>query len=165
MTGLDDVLACLDVDPAMLRELGEIASELDGAREDERSQSLLERFRTLSGLSIPLREFQGIYGGMEHQEWVQERIATSRLSSSLTLSDEDALELIRRQLNAEGSEAEMGLALAALARAVHPKISDLIFWPDVWFGAAYDESIHREMTPEQILREAKIPKRPLPPSS
>ncbi|MEN1989576.1 bacteriocin immunity protein [Paenibacillus hubeiensis] len=53
------------------------------------------------------------------------------------------VELVRKLMHAEGTEAELDNMLSELERQVpHPAISNLIFWDD------------RELTPEQIVEEA-----------
>lgn len=52
------------------------------------------------------------------------------------------IELVRRIMNAEGTEEEQDEMLDLFERSVpHPEISDLIFWDD------------RNLTPEEIVEE------------
>ncbi|WP_440116489.1 bacteriocin immunity protein [Paenibacillus sp. QZ-Y1] len=65
------------------------------------------------------------------------------------------IELVRKLMNAEGTEAELDDILTELQQQVpHAEISNLIFWDD------------RDLTPEQIVEEA-LAARPinLPPPS
>lgn len=65
------------------------------------------------------------------------------------------IELVRKLMDAEGSEAELDDMLTELQQQVpHAEISNLIYWDD------------RDLTPEQIVEEA-LAARPiiLPPSS
>lgn len=53
------------------------------------------------------------------------------------------VELVRKLMDAEGTEAELDDMLTELQQQVpHPEISNLIFWDD------------RDLTPEQIVEEA-----------
>ena len=53
------------------------------------------------------------------------------------------VELVRKLMNAEGTEAELDDMLTELQQQVpHTEISNLIFWDD------------RDLTPEQIVEEA-----------
>lgn len=66
------------------------------------------------------------------------------------------IELVRKLMDAEGSEAELADMLTELQQQVpHAEISNLIYWDD------------RDLTPEQIVEEA-LAARPIilpPPSS
>lgn len=66
------------------------------------------------------------------------------------------VELVRKLMDAEGSEAELDDMLTELQQRVpHAEISNLIYWDD------------RDLTPEQIVEEA-LAARPIilpPPSS
>ncbi|KAA8747689.1 MULTISPECIES: bacteriocin immunity protein [Paenibacillus] len=66
------------------------------------------------------------------------------------------IELVRKLMDAEGSEAELDDMLTELQQQVpHAEISNLIYWDD------------RDLTPEQIVEEA-LAARPIilpPPSS
>ncbi|WFR62860.1 bacteriocin immunity protein [Paenibacillus amylolyticus] len=65
------------------------------------------------------------------------------------------IELVRKLMDAEGTEAELDDMLTELQRQVpHAEISNLIYWDD------------RDLTPEQIVEEA-LAARPiiLPPHS
>lgn len=66
------------------------------------------------------------------------------------------VELVRKLMDAEGSEAELDDMLTELQQQVpHAEISNLIYWDD------------RDLTPEQIVEEA-LAARPIilpPPSS
>jgi Colicin immunity protein / pyocin immunity protein len=60
--------------------------------------------------------------------------------SASMLTKEQALELLEKIINCEGSEAEIDEWIDVLSNGVpHPHISDLIFYPD------------RERTPAEII--------------
>ncbi|MFC7443160.1 bacteriocin immunity protein [Laceyella putida] len=56
---------------------------------------------------------------------------------------EELIELVRKIVNAEGTEEELDEMLDLLERRVpHPEVSDLIYWDE------------RNLTPEEIVEEA-----------
>jgi Colicin immunity protein / pyocin immunity protein len=60
------------------------------------------------------------------------------------MSREELIELVRKIMDAEGSEEEIDVWLDELERNVpHPEVSDLIFWPK-----------KEPVTPEEVVDEA-----------
>ncbi len=64
------------------------------------------------------------------------------------MNDEEAIQLLKKITNAEGSEEEINFWVAELTK-FYPSISDIIFWS------------FEEMTVEEILRKAKDSNRPI----
>jgi hypothetical protein len=133
------------LDPARVARLAELADWIDGARPGEWEAELAE-FQALSGVAVPFEDFQGIYGGMDHAEWVRRllyRQVTPRLDD-LTL--EEMIEIVSRLMPQNGHpDSEFYLQLF-LANSKHPGGTDLIFWPNLVPELAQD----REPTAEEI---------------
>ncbi|MDQ1913741.1 bacteriocin immunity protein [Paenibacillus sp. GD4] len=59
------------------------------------------------------------------------------------LSKEEMIDLVRKIMNSEGSEAEIDIMIDLLKKSVpHPEVSNLIFWNE------------EELTPEQVVEQA-----------
>lgn len=58
------------LDEALVDRLAELAARLDGAQPGQWEDDLAE-FNQLAGTTIPFEEFQGIYGGEDHDDYVR----------------------------------------------------------------------------------------------
>ena len=136
------------LDETKVARLSELAALIDGAGpgqwEDE-----LEEFNHLAGTNHGHADFQGIYGGMDHETWVRAVLAEPARKRVPDITRAELLELIRRVVTADGEEHETIFWLGLLETNVpDPRISDLIFWPGEYFG---DGDNSRGQSPEQIL--------------
>lgn len=139
----------LDIDK--VNRLAELAAELDGASPGQCDDELHE-FNETAGTSIPLSEFQGIYGGMEHHSWVRNVLCEPFVKATPPPTDAEALELITRLMSAGGDEWELFFWTCVLEHHIDPKMSDLIHWPGEYFG---DGDNSRELSPQDILDTAR----------
>ncbi|MFI5621844.1 hypothetical protein ACIA03_00120 [Nocardioides sp. NPDC051685] len=58
---------------------------------------------------------------------------------------EELVSLVAYLMSAEGTEDQQNAALGRLeSRVLHPRVSDLIFWPD-------QEGYERELTPDEVV--------------
>jgi hypothetical protein len=136
------------LDESKVARLAKLAGRIDGACpgqwEDE-----LEEFNRLACTSLKFLDFQGIYGGMDHETWVRCVLAEPAQKRIPDITRDELLELIRRASTAENEEHESQFWLGLLeANLPDSRISDLIFWPGEYFG---DGNNSRELSPEQIL--------------
>lgn len=137
-------------DETTVQRLTELAAAIDGARPGEWEKELAE-FNQLAGTNCNVSEFQGIYGGMEHETWVRAMLATQHAGTAIDLSPEECLELITRLMKSDGAEHELIFWVNVLKTNLDPRISDLIYWPGEYFG---DGDNSRQLTPELVLETA-----------
>jgi hypothetical protein len=136
------------LDEAKVARLADLAAAIDGARPGQ-WEDLLDEFNREAGTSLHFADFQGIYGGMDHEVWVRNILSEPALKPIPDITRAELLELLRRVMTAAGKEHEINFWLGLLQANVPDKrISDLIFWPGEYFG---DGDHSRELTPEQIL--------------
>ena len=139
------------LDAAKVDRLAELASQLDGAGPGQCDDELSE-FNESAGTDIPLAEFQGIYGGMEHDSWVRNVLCEPFVTTTPAPTDDEALELITRLTSASGEEWEQFFWIRVLEHHLDPRISDLVHWPGEYFG---DGDNSRELSPQDILDTAR----------
>lgn len=149
------------VDERLARTLADLAAQLDGARPGE-GDEWLEEFHRLAGTSIPLDQFQGIYGAEEHIDWVRRLLGEQTAQPVAGVTREELIEVVRRAMPQNGhcdAEAYMAVFDANVPRQ---DASSLIFFPpdfdaasNTWGGGRmigeYDP------TPEQIVDWALQP--------
>ncbi|MCH8147400.1 MAG: hypothetical protein IH987_05305 [Planctomycetes bacterium] len=133
-----------------VNRLSELAASIDGARPGEWEDDLAE-FNQLAGTSLGFAEFQGIYGGMEHDSWVRNVLCMPLAEKQFDLTNDEMLEIIERLCTAAGEEHEQFFWIKLLETNLDPQISDLIYWPGEYFG---DGDNSREMSPQHILETA-----------
>jgi hypothetical protein len=150
------------LDSERVERLAELAAELDGfVGSGEDRQALVDDFNRGAGTEFVFRDFQGIYGGTDHETWVRTVLSSPAAQPIPHVTREELVEVTRRIANVEGEEHEVNFWLQLLkANVPDPAVSDLIFWPNLYFN---DEEV-RELTPEQIVDVALSHKpTPLPP--
>jgi hypothetical protein len=138
------------LDEMKVNRLAELAAELDGAGPGQCDDELQE-FNDVAGTQIPLSEFQGIYGGMDHDSWVRNVLCEPFVYATPRPTNDEALELIKRLTSAAGEEWEQFFWMRVLETHLDPQISDLIHWPGEYFG---DGDNSRELSPQDILETA-----------
>lgn len=116
------------LDEALIARLADLASKIDGARPGEYDEWLKE-FNELSQENIPFENFQGIYGGEDHADWVR-RVINARLIKPVPdVSRGELIEIVRRAMLQNGYpdyEVYMAIFDANVPRA---HASNLIFYP------------------------------------
>jgi hypothetical protein len=115
------------LDPALVDRLAKLAAGIDGAGPGQWEDELAE-FNRLAGTEIPFAEFQGIYGGEEHEDYVRRVLYTRSLAPDPNLSLAEMTEIVSR-IMACGDDHDFYLELF-LANCKHPSGAELIFWPD-----------------------------------
>ena len=136
------------LDEAKVARLAELAASIDGARPGE-WEDWLEEFNREAGTDLAFLEFQGIAGGMEHETFVRQVLCEPAARKIPDITYEELLELVTRVSGAAGAEHELHFWLRLLeANLPDPRLSDLIFWPDEYFG---DGGSSRELSPKEIL--------------
>jgi hypothetical protein len=135
------------LDEALVIRLAELASAIDGAPPGAWEDRLAE-FNRLAGTSIPFEEFQGIYGGEEHIDYVRRVLYAQRLRPDPAITKAELTEIVRRVL-AGSDERDFYLELFEV-NCKHPAKSDLIYWPSEVPELPQD----REPTAEEIAEFA-----------
>ena len=116
------------LDPALVARLAHLAATIDGARPGEDEDALAE-FNRLAGTSIPFDQFQGIYGGDGHEDYVRRVLYRQSLSPDPTLTRQEMAEIVSRIMtSAEGRDFYLELFQV---NCRHPSGTDLLFWPDL----------------------------------
>jgi hypothetical protein len=116
------------LDAALVARLAELAARLDGAQPGMCGEDLAE-FNRLAGTSIPFEEFQGIYGGERHEDYVRRVLYQQRLRPDPALSREEMTEIVSRAMTS-GGDHDFYLKLFSV-NCRHPSRTDLIYWPNL----------------------------------
>jgi hypothetical protein len=131
------------LDELLVTRLAALASAIDGALPGMWEGDLAE-FNRLAGTSIRFEEFQGIYGGEEHADYVRRVLYRQRLYPDPAITKAELAEIVTRIL-AGGDDRDFYLGLFEV-NCKHPSKSDLIYWPD----QAPELPQDREPTAEEI---------------
>jgi hypothetical protein len=144
------------LDETLVARLADLAATIDGARPGEADDELAE-FNALAGTTFEADDFQGIYGGEEHVQWVR-RLLLTRLAPVVSdLTRDDLIAAFARILARDDrSEEDRDYLCATLHRSLDdPRIEELIDWPGEYFG---DGDNSRSLTPEEMA-DAALAKR------
>jgi hypothetical protein len=114
------------LDETLVARLAKLAAAIDGARPGQWEEHLAE-FNRLAHTAIPFADFQGIYGGEEHEDWIRKLLYQKSLTADPNLARAEMVEIVSRVM-AGGKDHEFFLELF-LVNCKHPSGSDLIFWP------------------------------------
>ncbi|BBP68733.1 hypothetical protein PHLH6_07370 [Pseudomonas sp. Seg1] len=97
-------------------------------------------------------DFQGIYGGQDHDTWVRKILATPYERRVAEVTKCELIEMARRVMECDGAEHDIDFWLNMLAINIpNERVSDLIFWPDEYFG---DMNYSQRLSPEQVVEIA-----------
>lgn len=145
------------LDEELVARLAKLATRLDGYQDDDE----LAEFNRLAGTDLPMEEFQGIYGAMDHNDWVRDVLTRQQLRPAVGVTREELAEVVRRAMpTTEEYFDECDLYQAVFDANVSLEgASNLIFYPpdydpktNTWGGgrpiSEYDP------TPEQIVEWA-----------
>lgn len=116
-----------ELDAALVSRLSELAACLDSAAPGLWEEGLAE-FNRLAGTTIPFEEFQGIYGGEEHEDYVRRVLYRQHLKPDPSLTLDEMTEIVSRVMTC-AADHDFFLQLF-LVNSRHPSGTDLIFWPD-----------------------------------
>lgn len=140
------------LDQATVERLAELAAGIDGAAAGQ-WEDHLDEFNQTAGTTLTYDDFQGIYGGQDHDTWVRKVLSDAHLKRLSDIRREELVELARRVMQAEGEEHEIDFWLGMLELNIpDERISDLIYWPGEYFGDG--DTTRPEMTPEQVIDTA-----------
>src|SRR4051794_10222092 len=85
------------LDEQPVARLAELAARLDGdPDEDKRAE-----FSRLAGADIPMAEFQGIYGGEDHEDYVRRVLYYRLVKPAPAVTPAELAEVVRRAMATE----------------------------------------------------------------
>ena len=127
---------------------------------------MLEQFNREAGTTCEFEVFQGVYGAMNHDEFVRILLSSPYEKVIPDITYDELLEIITRVYNAQGSVSHTNFWISLLEKNLpDPRISELIYWPDQYFN----DDQHSNLSPKEMLDIALAvkPSEPiaLPPSS
>jgi hypothetical protein len=139
------------LDETRVVRLAAIAAEIDGGERDETASQLAE-FNREAMTNLTFLDFQGIYGGQDHDTWVRKVLAGPYEYRLTDITRSELIEMAGRVMDAEIPEHAQYFWLKMLELNIpDARISDLFFWPGEYFG---DGDNSRELTAEQIIKIA-----------
>ncbi|MGE3808444.1 MAG: hypothetical protein AB7K24_27590 [Gemmataceae bacterium] len=147
------------LDERLVARLAKLAAHLDGDPDED----IRAEFNRLAGTDIPMAEFQGIYGGEDHEDYVRRVLCYQQIKPTLGVTQAELVEVVRRAMptNEFFDQHEAYMAVFD-ANVPLNGASNLIFYPpdydvgtNTWGGGRpmgeYDP------TPEQIVEWAVAP--------
>ena len=135
------------LDEATVSHLAGLTAQIDGANPGQWEDELAE-FNRLAGTAFEFIDFQGIYGGQDHNTWVRQVLGKPHHRLLPDITRAELVELTRRVRDANGEEHEIGFYLEMLALNMpDPQVSDLIFYPGDYFG----HDVERDLSAEEIV--------------
>lgn len=149
------------LDERLVTRLADLAADLDGNPDEEKRAE----FNRLAGTDIPMAEFQGIYGGEDHENYVRRVLYYRQIKPVPAVTKAELAEVVRRAMPQNGffdqHEAYMAIFDANVPLAA---ASGLIFYPpnddaltNTW-GDGRPISEY-DPTPEQIVEWALAPRK------
>jgi hypothetical protein len=85
------------LDEAKVRRLAKLAARIDGANPGQWEYELAE-FNQLAGMALRFGDFQGIYGGEEHDRWVRRVLVRQQLRPASNVTRAELEEIVRRAM-------------------------------------------------------------------
>lgn len=139
-------------DGARVARLAELADRIDGAAVGQWDDDSAE-FNREAGTDLAVLDFQGISGGQDHRTWVCKLLAEASVRLVPAITCAELVEMVRRVKAGEGAEEEIEFWLGMLAvNLPDPQVSNLLFWPGVYFGDGDDTG---DLSPEQLVDTAR----------
>lgn len=136
---------------ALVARLTLLSEEID-CGEVVQSQPLVDAFNREANTRLGFDDFQGIYGGQGHSTWVRKILSSPYQRRIEDISRAELIEMTRRVMEVDGEEHEIDFWLAMLEiNTPNDRISDLIFWPNGYFG---DPNYSEELSAEQVVEIA-----------
>lgn len=135
------------LDESLVQRLTSLASKIDGCHESVANE-LVQEFNSLACTEVTYDEFQGIYGGEEHEDFVR-RVLIRQLATAVPTLDRDQLTEMFTRVNEDTSdEVYLEFVFSTIEKTFgDSQVSDLVFWPEQYFADGDDS---RELEPEQM---------------
>ncbi len=129
-----------------------ILSEQIDCGHPEQTREQLAAFNREAMTELEYIDFQGIYGGQDHDTWVRKVLAIPYERRVADVTKRELIELARRVKECDGGEHEIDFWLNMLAINIpNDRVSDLIFRPNEYFG---DADYSQRLSPEQVIEIA-----------
>lgn len=139
------------LDESTVARLTSLAEEIDCGR-PEQTREQVAAFNQEARTELQFIDFQGIYGGQDHDTWVRKVLAAPYAQRVMDVTKCELIELARRVMECDGTEHDIDFWLSMLEINIpNERISDLIFWPDEYFN---DVNYSKTLTPEQVIEMA-----------
>lgn len=137
------------LDAALIARLTVLAARLDEAAPGHWEDDLAE-FNLLAGTDVPFEEFQGIYGGEDHEDYVRRVLYRQRLVPDPALTRPEMGEIVSRIMTMV-EDHDFYVELFRV-NCKHPSSTDLIYWPDLVPDLPQDREPMVEEIAELALR-------------
>ncbi|MBF8775226.1 hypothetical protein [Pseudomonas fulva] len=136
------------LDEKLVSKLTNLSEEIDCGERDLTEHMVLE-FNQLASTSFDFLDFQGIYGGQDHDTWVRKVLYEPYIKPVADVTTDELVEMMRSVMECEGAEHEVDFWLFMLEVNVpNKRLVDLIFRPRVYFA---DPDFSQELSPEQAV--------------
>ncbi|MCC4799636.1 hypothetical protein [Enterovibrio norvegicus] len=129
-----------EVDLTLLKRLTELADDIDGGMEEECIDKVIE-FNALAETNHRFIDFQGIYGGEGHSEWVHRLLRLKSIVPQPNITRSELIEITKFVIL--GDEAFLDILEENVS---YPFVSDLIYYP-----SDFREFENDEPTAEEIV--------------
>ncbi|MGF1767941.1 hypothetical protein L4D06_11250 [Enterovibrio makurazakiensis] len=136
------------MDLVLFERLVALASDIDGGSEEE-CQSKVHEFNLLSETNHEYVDFQGIYGGAGHEDYVCRLLRLKSISPQFNVTECELIEITR--LAVLGDEAYLDILEK---NVTYPSVSDLIYYPENVSGLNSDDPTIEEIV--TFLLEYKV---------
>ena len=134
------------LDEAQVSYLAGLAAQIDGARPGQCEDELAE-FNCEARTALAFIDFQGIYGGQDHDTWVRKVLTVPHQRRLPDVTRAELVELVRRVRETSREEHEIDFYLEMLALNIPDQnVSDLIFE----FEDDFDRNA-RDLSDEQVV--------------
>jgi hypothetical protein len=160
------------LDEQLVARLTNLAANLDGNPDED----MRAEFNRLAGTDIPMTEFQGIYGGVDHEDYVRRVLYYQQIKPVADVTRAELAEVVRRAMptNEFFDQHEAYMAVFDVNVPLEGA-SNLIFYPPDYDDGTNTWASGRPIgeydpTPEQIVEWALAPggsspaANPLPPT-
>jgi hypothetical protein len=149
------------LDEAKVIRLVELAAGLDGTHPGLWEEDLSE-FNRIAGTTLPISDFQGIYGAEDHEAWVRRILIRQAARPVADVARSELAEVVRRAMPQNGYADYEGYMAVFDVNVPLPDASNLIFYPldydprtNTWCGGL--QMGEYDPTPEQIVDWALAP--------
>jgi len=139
------------LDESLVARLTNLSEQIDCGHPDQ-TREQLAAFNREAMTEFEFIDFQGIYGGQDHDTWVRKVLAKPYELRLTDVTKDELIELARRVMECGGSEHAVEFWLNMLEINIpNERISDLIYWPDEYFDEA---DYPQGLSPEQVIEIA-----------
>jgi hypothetical protein len=136
------------LDEQLVSKLTELSEEIDCGRR-ELTEHLVVEFNKLATTAFDFLDFQGIYGGQDHDTWVRKVLYEPYILPVADVARDELVEMARRVIECEGAEHEVDFWLFMLEVNIpNERVMDLIFHPEVYFA---DSEFSRDLSPTEVV--------------